>query len=491
MNKSESYGNVVLLSTIAKPISSINSRELHSYLEILTMTGEISTVDEGLLAKKYKGLAVHVIPKLIKNKYIKKVPRVEKTTKRKNKFENTYDKEINIAKASHVLTNGGKEAILFQNSERYGYMLKHLQSFLGKLNVLQRQSSQELASALVLCSLLDINFSYNTHPHIANEILYEFPELDNDKSKLEIKKALEKCKSNNPIAYSVNCFLKTADYMDFFLGTQAKVLICDKNEIFPVYVLDNYSTQNPYRSIYAKNEKGILNNYLTTPTTKKSTPYNYPFSKSNGLNGKAIATISSLKNIPNVFDINKKNGFYINEYLEKKEMCRKNIRNLLKLKFESCYLLIRSDKKLKEQYNFIMLNEKEKIKINEMFFNKEEISNNALYLNQYFNLNEYRVAKKIKYELNMSKVPLYKISPTTTFTKEGNPVYFVWDLDIMKIHKAIMDSSSKSKIFCFFDDQVEIISKIIDCYKQNKDSKMGIKTRIIPRKSVEKHLNLA
>ena len=92
MNKSESYGNIVLLSTIAKPISSTNSRELHSYLEILTMAGEISTVDEGLLAKKYKGLAVHVIPKLIKNKYIKKVPRVEKTTKRNDKFKHTYDK---------------------------------------------------------------------------------------------------------------------------------------------------------------------------------------------------------------------------------------------------------------------------------------------------------------------------------------------------------------------------------------------------------------
>ena len=37
----------------------------------------------------------------------------------------------------------------------------------------------------------------------------------------------------------------------------------------------------------------------------------------------------------------------------------------------------------------------------------------------------------------------------------------------------------------------KIISEIIDCYKQNKDSKMGIKTRIIPRKSVEKYLNFA
>ena len=151
------------------------------------------------------------------------------------------------------------------------------------------------------------------------------------------------------------------------------------------------------------------------------------------------------------------------------------------MQFQNYYLLIRNYDFVKSQYKYIMLPLEAKEKINSLFFEKNEIATTSLYLKKYYEANDYRVIKKFKYGMNMYKVPLIRISPTTTFTKDGNPIYYLWDLDILRIHKAIMDDSEKPKIFCFFKDQIDIITEIINCYRKDKNTKMHINTRIIER----------
>lgn len=481
MNKSQSFDNTVLYSAIANPKNNKSSEAIHAYLRVLTLSREINTTDEAILSKKYNYLSPHMIPKLIKNKYIKKVPTMTKTIEKKDKFDNVYDKRKISVKGGHVLTEGGKNAIEYQNRELYGYALSQLAKYTGKADIEGRQARQDLAATLVLCELCDINYTYNSHPHIAGELLFEHPEYNNNKGKKQLTDALRNCYSNKPIAYPLLCFNKTYENLDFIFGLQAKLIICDKEEMLPVYNFDYYSFNNPYSSLFAKNEKSSLKDFATTKTSNKSTPYKYPIRNNNYYIGRAIATISNMSNIKNIFDINKKNGFKIDEYLNKIPTTRQNIKNIFSMQFQNYYLLIRNYDFVKSQYKYIMLPLEAKEKINSLFFEKNEIATTSLYLKKYYEANDYRVIKKFKYGMNMYKVPLIRISPTTTFTKDGNPIYYLWDLDILRIHKAIMDDSEKPKIFCFFKDQIDIITEIINCYRKDKNTKMHINTRIIER----------
>lgn len=481
MNKSQNFDNTILYSAIAKPKNNKSSEAVHAYLRVLTLSREISTTDEAILSKKYNYLSPHMIPKLIKNKYIKKVPTTTKIFEKKDKFDNVYDKRKITVKGGHMLTESGKNAIEYQNRELYGYALNQLSKYTGKSDIDGRQARQDLAATLVLCELCDINYTYTSHPHIASELLFEHPEYEGNEGKKYLTNALENCYSDNPIAYPLLCFNKTYENLDFTLGIQAKLIICDKKEMFPVYNFDYYSFDNPYNSFFARSEKPSLRDFATTRASNKSTPYKYPIGSNNYYTGRAIATISNISNIRNIFDINKENGFKVDEYLNKIPTVRQNIKNIFNMQFQNFYLLVRNYDFVKSQYKYIMLPLKAKEKINSLFFEEAELATSSLYLKKYYEINSYKAIKKFKYGMNMHKVPLSRLSPTTTFTKEGNPIYYLWDLDILRIHKAIMDNSEKPKIFCFFEDQIDIITEIINCYRKNKNTKMNISTRIIKR----------
>ena len=115
-----------------------------------------------------------------------------------------------------------------------------------------------------------------------------------------------------------------------------------------------------------------------------------------------------------------------------------------------------------------------------MFFEESELTTLQSYYDIYYERNNYRRGIK-KYGVNTKTHNYELIAPIDGFTHAGKAVFYLWELDIPKIHKAIYDNAPNGKIFCFFKDQINIIKKIFECYKINESITFNIQIKLISR----------
>lgn len=479
LNKFED--KLTLYAPVEKPSKNSNSNGATIYLKILSYAGEMATTDEGLLAKKYKTLTTNVIPKLVKYGYITKQKSKTVVTSQISRFGKEYGKIKSNIHSSHQLTMIGKRALLYQNKNAFGYELKQTLTSNVPSYYKRRFNSQDISSLLVLYELLDIDYFYDSHPHIGNEILYENNIFDHNDNYELLKEGLEKCYSEKPIGYATKIFSNTVDYMDYFLGMVCRGFICYNKETFPVYVFDNYDVKTEQRRFIAKNEKNKILNAFSQENVKKSTPYQYPLKTSKNFIGNAFCTVATNSRIENIFDIKKSPLKKVDEYGFVKTQSYKLIKTLVSIGYEHIYLLVRNYKFLKEQYNLCIAKYEDKEKINSSILKNQELDTSNYFLKEYYRKNKY-IGKNVKYGYNMEKVAAYDICPTHHFTILGNPIYLLWDLDIIKIHKAIVDFSEKEKIFYFFEEQKDIVLSILNCYKYS-NKKLGVTINFVSMKN--------
>lgn len=455
---------LTLYAPIEKPNNSPNCKATMTFLDILTYSGEIATVDEGILATKYKTLTTNVIPKLIKYGYLKKKKSEKRKKIVKSHLGQEIDEKIEILPASHTLTPDGEKALMYQNRDFFKFNFDCIYNRKALSNYNNRFNLQDFSSLLVLFEMLDINYSYHTHPKIGNEYCFENEITDLGKQTGEIMKSLDFDCFDEPLGYTTRVFSKTTLYLDYFFGLICRGFICANKECFPVYVFDNFDIKNTYKRIKGKNERKKIIEIFSTKNVKRLSPYNYPISAEKQFLGNAFCTVANNSRIENVFVIKKQSTKYIDDYGIVKERHNKNIRSLISIGYKKIYLLVRNYKYLKEQFALCLANFSEIDKINNLYIEDYSIDKTNIYLKNYYKENGY-TGNNNKYGFYMNKVSPYDVCPTHTFTSDGCPIYFLWDLDIIKIHKAIMDHSVKEKVFVIFEEQLEIFIRIINCYK--------------------------
>lgn len=458
----------------------------NKFLEILAISGEISTKDIGILSKKYKDINVHVVPTLVKYGYIKKINKVVITKKADVSYDVNRRNEKFISKASYILTEQGKDALVEQNSDLYSYPINHISiPFRGESAVNNRNSNQEVAGALVLCELLNINALYSNHPHIYNEVDYD---RENNLIEKITDENFLNFVSEEPVAYTMRVFNKTKLYDDHIKGIQSKMFICANSTIYFVYILDNKSMLNRANTLEARNEKAKKNNLLYRGINEGLLPRKYTCIENGAYFGNALYVIENVNQLSNIFDLKRKSRTIIDSYYRKKVVAsRRNIQSIVHSLFTNSYLLIRNDKNLKVQFEMLLYDISKKKLINSIFFDDGEITPIDAFYRMYCATNGY-FKGIVKFGVNTKKYDVASVVAVDDFTIDGIAIYYLWELDIVKIHKSIYENAQGGKIFCCFDDQKEILLKIIDCYRLTDTSDFGIDIRTIPRELVLKML---
>lgn len=453
----------------------------NKFLEILATSGEISTKDIGILSKKYKDINVHAVPTLVKYGYIKKINKVVITKKADVSYDIKRRNEKFISKASYILTEQGKEALVEQNRSLYGYPINHISiPFRGESSVNSRNSNQEVASALVLCELLNVNALYSNHPHIYNEVDYDIEHNLIEKTDEDFLNFI----SEEPVAYTMRVFNKTKLYDDHIKGIQSKMFICANNTIFLVYILDNKTMANRANTLESRNEKAKKNSLLYKGMNEGILPRNYACIENGAYFGNALYVIENINQLSNIFDIKRKSRTIIDSYYRKKVVAsRRNIQSIVHSLFTNAYILIRNDKNLKVQFDMLLYDMSKKKLINSIFFDENEITPIDAFYRMYCATNGY-FKGIVKFGVNTKKYDVASVVAVDDFTVDGKAIYYLWELDVAKIHKSIYENSQGGKIFCCFDDQKEILLKIIDCYRLTETSDFRIDIRTIPRELV-------
>lgn len=453
----------------------------NKFLEILAISGEISVRDIGLLSKKYKDINVHVVPSLAKKGYIRKIEKAVVIKQANVSYDVNRSKERDVAKKSYILTEKGKEALLQQNYNLFGYPIEYVAPmFHGESDVSCRNSNQEVASSLVLCELLNINALYSNHPHIYNEIDFDLKHnlIDN------VSEDWINFVSEVPVAYSMRVFKNTDIYDDHIKGIQAKMFICANHSIFLVYIMDNKSMENRGNTIESRNEKAKKNNLLYQGLTGGILPHNYACIENGAYFGNALFVIDNINQVSNIFDLKRKSRTIYDSYHRKKEVAsRRNIQSIVNNLFTNSFLIIKNDKHLQEHFKMLLYDFSTKKLINSIFFDENEITVIESFYRQYCATNGYYKGIT-KYAVNTKKYDVASVVPVDDFTIDGKAIYYLWELDIVKLHKSIYENAPNGKIFCCFEDQEEIIKKVIDCYRVVENSKFNINIRSIPRELV-------
>ena len=489
-NKIEGLDNIKPIKSISFPTESNLSIATNRFLEILSYSGEISVRDTGILSKKYNNvISTHTIPRLSKAGYITRIDKTVLFKKNDFSFDINKSMEKEIARPAYILTEQGREALAIQNKGMFGYSLSICPSFSGVYNIAKRNINQEISSALVLCDLLNINSTYCTHPHIYNELDYECGECENNLSNTNITikpnylSALKNFGGEETVGYTFRVFQNTNFYDDHIKGIQARMFLCVSNTLFFLYIMDNKSIMNRKLSLEFRNEKPKKNNLLISEDNSIF-PSNYCFNYNGPYCGNAIFCIESINQIANIFDIKRKPRHIYDSYNNKKEVpSRKNIQAIVNMLYDNSYLVIRNLPNLYEHFKMLLLPYEVKAVINSFFFSESDLSSMQTFYEIYYTQNNYARGIK-KFGVNTRKFGKEYVAPVDAFTHEGKAVFYMWELDIAKIHKAIYDNVRKGKIFCCFDDQVEIFTQIFRCYQSDKDTTYNIKIKSIDRKSV-------
>lgn len=478
---------LTLYPPLAYPPTNNNALGAYAFINILLASGEISTIDEALLTTKFKTLNTNVIPKLVKYGYIKKRDRKVDKEILKTQYGTIYDKRERVVRAGHILTTSGKKALEVQNKDIFGYYINKKGTKNTPTDIRNRNQMQDVASLLVLFELLGIDYSYNSHPPIVSEFLYSVGKSLKTNEMQLIEKSLEKCISDKPIGYSFNIYSKTSVFLDKLFGLICKGFICQNEECFPVYVFDNYDINSEQRRFNSHVEHKKIKEIFSTKDIKKLTPYNYPIDIDNSFLGNAFCTVANEKNIQNIFDIKKKPLKYIDQYGLIKSKNYKIIKSLSNIGYRHVFLLVRNFKYLKEQYALDLASYSDKQRINQLFLEdfEDELDKAKIFLPDYYIKNKYK-SKGIKYGFDMTKVSPAEICPTENFTIYGNPMYLLWELDVAKINRAVLDFSKETKYFFFFEEQKDIALNILYNFKIN-DVKLGIEVFFIP---MQKALNI-